>query len=81
MPRGRYARIAYGRLEVASLTAPTPTLPTPVLPETLPAEVDPEKLAAFPALYFRPRAPGDRIRLPGGSKKVSDLLIDRKVPR
>lgn len=76
LPRGRHARIAYGRLEVVALTTPTPTLP-----ETLPAELDPEKLAAFPALYFRTRAPGDRIRLVGGSKKVSDLLIDRKVPR
>ena len=82
LPHGRHARIAYGRLEVASpTTAITPTTPAPVLPETLPAEVDPAKLAAFPALYFRTRAPGDRIRLAGGSKKISDLLIDRKVPR
>ena len=78
LPHGRHARIAYGRLEVAPAVTPAPP---PTLPETLPTEVDPAKLAAFPELHFRTRAPGDRIRLAGGSKKVSDLLIDRKVPR
>ena len=67
LPHGRHARIAYGRLEVISPT--TPTTPVPALPETLPTEVDPAKLAAFPALYFRTRAPGDRIRLAGGQQK------------
>jgi tRNA(Ile)-lysidine synthase len=35
---------------------------------------------AFP-LRLRTRRAGDRIALPGGTKKVSDLLIDAKVPR
>lgn len=34
----------------------------------------------FP-LVLRTRRPGDRIRLEQGTKKVSDLLIDAKVPR
>lgn len=34
----------------------------------------------FP-ITVRTRQPGDRIRLPGGTKKISDLMIDLKVPR
>lgn len=33
----------------------------------------------FP-VTVRTRLPGDRIRLSGGTKKVADLLIDRKIP-
>ena len=32
-------------------------------------------------LTLRHRLPGDRIRLNGGTRKVSDVLTDRKVPR
>lgn len=75
LPKNKHTRIAYGRLVVVADVSPRS------LPDTLPAELDPEKLATFPTLYRRRRAPGDRIRLAGGSKKLSDLLIDRKVPR
>ena len=34
---------------------------------------------SFP-LTVRSRQPGDRIRLPGGSKKLSRLMIDLKIP-
>ncbi|MFC4452819.1 tRNA lysidine(34) synthetase TilS [Deinococcus sonorensis] len=30
---------------------------------------------------LRHRQPGDRVRLPGGTRKLSDVLTDRKVPR
>ena len=33
----------------------------------------------FP-LVVRARAPGDRIRLAGGSRKVKDVLLDRRIP-
>lgn len=34
------------------------------------------------ALVVRPPRPGDRVRLPGvGTRKLADVLIDRKVPR
>lgn len=79
LPKAKTARLAYGRLEVVEAGGPTPT--TAQRAEALPAELDPEKLAAFPSLYLRKRLPGDRIQLPGGGKKISDLLIDRKVPR
>jgi tRNA(Ile)-lysidine synthase len=29
----------------------------------------------------RGRRPGDRMRLPGGTRKLQDVLVDRKVPR
>jgi tRNA(Ile)-lysidine synthase len=77
LPRGYTARVAYGRLELVAPTAPAP--PAPLLEP--PRELDPEKLAAFPGAHVRTRRPGDRVRLPGGRKKLADLLIDRKVPR
>ena len=77
LPGGGVARIAYGRLEVV----PRSATKTESAIAALPAEVDPEKLAAFPSVVYRTRLPGDRIQLVAGSKKVSDLLIDAKVPR
>ena len=80
LPRGQTARLAYGRLEVIPASSPTSTVTTKP-PATLPSNVDSAKLAAFPDAHLRTRRPGDRVRLAGGSKKLSDLLIDRKVPR
>jgi tRNA(Ile)-lysidine synthase len=37
--------------------------------------------SAFPWAKLRTRQAGDRIRLPGGTRKLSDVLIDRKIPR
>jgi tRNA(Ile)-lysidine synthase len=80
LPKAKTARLAYGRLEVVAQVR-EPSFPEALRAGALPAEVDPRKLAAFPPLHVRTRLPGDRIQLPGGSKKLSDLLIDRKVPR
>ena len=79
LPRGQTARLAYGRLEV--IPASSTSVSTFEPPAALPSNVDPTKLAAFPNAHLRTRRPGDRIRLVGGSKKLSDLLIDRKIPR
>lgn len=49
--------------------------------EQLPDVVDPAVLERYPLLELRTRRSGDRIRLPGGGKLLSDLLIDLKVPR
>jgi tRNA(Ile)-lysidine synthase len=43
------------------------------------AAFDPERLR-FP-LTVRGREPGDRIRTPGGTKKVKKLLLERRIPR
>ena len=37
--------------------------------------------AAFPAAVLRTREPGDVITLSGGTKKLAQVLIDRKIPR
>ncbi len=50
-------------------------------PEQLPAAVHPAVLERHTDLVLRSRRSGDRIRLPGGRKLLSDLLIDLKVPR
>ena len=39
------------------------------------------KLEGFENLVLRYRQAGDTIKLSGGTKKVSDLLIDLKIPR
>jgi tRNA(Ile)-lysidine synthase len=39
------------------------------------AEVGPGRITV------RPRRPGDRLRLPGGTRKLQDILVDAKVPR
>jgi tRNA(Ile)-lysidine synthase len=77
---GRVARVAYGRVEV--VRRPAPVAERAVRSERdLPPEVDPRVLHAYGDLQLRGRRPGDRIRLPGGTRRISDLLIDRKVPR
>ncbi len=80
LPGDKTAILAYGSLNVADTTLQPDGL-SAVLAETLPGELEAAALLPFGPLYYRRRAPGDRIRLGGGSKKVSDLLIDRKVPR
>jgi tRNA(Ile)-lysidine synthase len=35
----------------------------------------------FPWAKLRRREPGDRVRLSGGTRKLSDVLIDQKIPR
>ena len=46
-----------------------------------PLEPPPELLERFPDAQLRTRAAGDAIQLTGGTKKLSDALIDRKIPR
>ncbi len=84
LPKGYLARVAYGRLELVPSPSDNPVSARvdPVdKPVDVPPEIDPEKLEPFPDLVTRTREPGDRIRLAGGTKKLSDLLIDRKIPR
>jgi tRNA(Ile)-lysidine synthase len=77
---GKTLRLAYGRLELAT----HPSRPPADRPLTDPAQLPPgvpESVLAAPDLRLRGRRPGDRMRLPGGSKSLARLLIDRKVPR
>ncbi|MDZ7704927.1 MAG: tRNA lysidine(34) synthetase TilS [Trueperaceae bacterium] len=79
LPGDKQARIAYGRLDIVPTSGVSAPPERPAT--TLPADVDASKAAAFAPLVYRARRPGDTIRLPGGRKKLSDLLIDRKIPR
>jgi tRNA(Ile)-lysidine synthase len=48
-----------------------------------PVELDVQDFdfSSFPNAIQRIRATGDRIQLPGGTRKLSDVLIDAKIPR
>lgn len=78
LPKDYLARLAYGKLE---LIKPHPQSIDTETAHDVPVNVDADKAKAFPNLCYRSRRPGDRITLAGGSKKLSDVLIDRKVPR
>ena len=55
--------------------------PTPDLvfrPLEMPDDLD---FRPFPTAKLRTWKPGDRIRLPGGKRKLSDVLADRRIPR
>lgn len=43
--------------------------------------VPPAEALASPGAELRTRRPGDRIRLAGGSRRLADVLSDRRVPR
>ena len=81
---GRVARVAYGRFEVVASRSDAVTVPHEVVARSaadLPPGVDPSVLDGHADLVVRAFRPGDRIRLAGGVRSVSDVLIDAKVPR
>lgn len=80
LPRGARLEAAYGELRIARAKREGGEPLKVTRPEDLPTGVNPGLLQLEPELLLRRRAPGDRIELPGGSKLVSDLLIDLKVP-
>ncbi len=74
-------RFSGGRLEVTGSAARQAVMPEPVnSADQLPEGVAPSALE-LPDLEYRSRLPGDRIRLSAGTRKLSDVLIDHKVPR
>lgn len=80
LPGGARLEIAYGALRVAP--APGAQLEPVRLRsvEQLPSGLSPAVMSAATDLVLRGRLRGDRIRLAGGTKLLSDLLIDLKVP-
>lgn len=86
LPNKRTARIAYGSLNIVKakkkvqLNKPFEALSKTWL-EQIAKLVDLESLEVFKPLELRHRKAGDTIQLSGGTKKVSDLLIDLKIPR
>jgi tRNA(Ile)-lysidine synthase len=67
------ADCTFGPWHITCRPGPAPaTLPPGTLALALSALTGP--------LALRPRQPGDRISLPGGTKKLSRLLMDEKIP-
>ncbi|MCA9839599.1 MAG: tRNA lysidine(34) synthetase TilS [Trueperaceae bacterium] len=75
------ARVAYGKLDLISSQS-NKLVSQPVEDASqLPDGISPDLLRRYPDLTYRSRQPGDRMHLTGGSKKLSNILIDHKVPR
>jgi tRNA(Ile)-lysidine synthase len=70
LPTGKTGVIQAGGLRIFGATTPAATLEWPTF-----------DFSGFPWAKLRTREPGDRIRLSGGTRKLSDVLIDRKIPR
>jgi tRNA(Ile)-lysidine synthase len=70
LPTGKTGVVQAGGLRIFAANPNVPTLEWPAL-----------DFSNFPWAKLRRREPGDRIRLSGGTRKLSDVLIDRKIPR
>jgi tRNA(Ile)-lysidine synthase len=80
LQQGTRSRLALGesktavvhghRVEVVAQSKPKPP--------KLPIDID---FTGFPGAIARFRQPGDRIQLPGGTRKLSDVLIDHNILR
>ena len=84
LPREKVARIRYGSLDIVNVLPEALDHNTQQLKmniSDLEGEIEVEKLADFQNLKFRYRQAGDKIKLVGGTKKLSDLFIDRKISR
>ena len=64
-------QVQFGPWQVTCRRGPAPNTLPPGTVALIPPELP---------LALRCRRPGDRIRLPGGSKKLSRFLIDQKIP-
>ena len=75
------ARVAYG--EVSIIKVSDEKLAEVAVKDVgaLPKEVEKSILVDYPNLVYRSRKPGDTITLAGGTKKLSDLFIDKKIPK
>jgi tRNA(Ile)-lysidine synthase len=83
LPGGVRVRLLPDRVDVVPSGPPLPADGEGVAvrrPEELPRGLPAALLERGPWRLRAPR-PGDRIRLPGGERKVADVLSDAKVPR
>lgn len=77
----RALRVAYGSVDIVDTVRERVGETAVAGALDLPDGVEPSVLAEGGGLVLRSRRPGDRIRLRGGSKLLSDLFVDRRVPR
>ena len=80
LPGGITVGRNYDALEVVTDHSFCPPQFTCTPAETLQNTPDTFTVVPVGQLYFRPRQSGDTIRLPGGTKSVKKLFIDRKIP-
>ncbi len=95
LAKEKQARLAYGQLDIieknqkANLKKPIPISDLESLEKELKiansrlnrfwTEVDSASLLEFPNLVLRTRSAGDRVQLEVGTKKLSDIFIDKKI--
>ena len=82
LPKDRLARVAYGELAIVQQMEKVEA--RAFQPQDVPKLEPPlnlEKLRHIQDLVWRSRLPGDKIKLASGTKKLSELLIDLKIPR
>jgi tRNA(Ile)-lysidine synthase len=70
LPTGKTGVIQTGGLRIFAAKTPSASLEWPAF-----------DFSNFPWAKLRRREPGDRVRLSGGTRKLSDVLIDQKIPR
>jgi tRNA(Ile)-lysidine synthase len=70
LPTGKTGVVQAGGLRIFAANPNVPTLEWPAF-----------DFSDFAWAKLRTREPGDRIRLSGGTRKLSDVLIDQKIPR
>jgi tRNA(Ile)-lysidine synthase len=70
LPTGKTGVVQAGGLRIFGAATPAANLEWPAF-----------DFSDFPWAKLRRREPGDRIRLSGGTRKLSDVLIDQKIPR
>ena len=80
LPGGITVGRNYDALEVVTGSTFCPPKFTCSTAETLQNTPDTFTVVPVGQLYVRPRQPGDTIRLPGGTKSIKKLFIDRKIP-
>jgi tRNA(Ile)-lysidine synthase len=70
LPTGKTGVVQAGGLRIFGTKTPAISLEWPAF-----------DFSDFPWAKLRTREAGDRIRLPGGTRKLSDVLIDQKIAR
>ncbi len=81
LSKTKSARFAYGELSIVEAKNIQIKAKHIHSSKELPAQVSTSILTDHPNLVLRTRASGDYMRLSGGTKKLKDILINKKVPR
>ena len=78
--KNHYARIAYGKLKIIPKNVADMPIQAVKTKEDLPANVS-EKILKIKNLVYRTKEDGDYMIFEYGKKKLSDIFINKKIPR